>query len=240
MYLPLMYLSRMTYMPTPSSPFRYFLQGTTAKLSQLLAKRSATGVTELPAHESELASLRRAVALLRQELAACRQQMGTEASAPVTAGLGLPLSRDPSRLSSENAPPRLHESRCTDGTAAAGADAPPPVQGAAGAAIPGGEDAAGADGSPATGSQAGGGSAFAPISMVRSVSATLRTPHGYVDGAICVEFPRRQRVRTSSAPMPRSSSTVGMSRPLPGIPMSRSPTAPAATRGAAGAQKTEG
>jgi hypothetical protein len=39
--------------------------------------------------------------------------------------------------------------------------------------------------------------------------------------------------------MPRSSSTVGMSRPLAGIPMARSPTAPAATLAPADAQKME-
>jgi hypothetical protein len=220
----------------PPLPSGLPIQGTTAKLSQLLAKRSATGLPDLPAHESELASLRRAVAMLRQELAACRQQMGPGISIP--AGASVPIRPDLSRPSAENAPPRLHDPLRTE--TAAAAEAPPPAQAGAGSVIPAGEgacaDATSANSLPPT----GGSSAYPPIGMIRSVSATLRTPHGYVEGAICVEFPRRQRVRTSSSAMPRSSSTVGTSRPLPGIPLARSPTAPAATLQPGAAQKTDG
>lgn len=223
--------------PTPH--FRYFLpQGTTAKLSQLLAKRSATGATEIHAHESELASLRRAVAMLRQELAACKQPRATDGHAFLAAvGHGLPLRRDPSRSNLENAPHRLYKPRRTESGASASGDSPTAAAAGASSAVFGGEGGS-ADALPATSSDTAGGSDIAPFSMVRSVSTTLRTPHGYVEGAICVESPRRQRVRTSSG-MPRSSSTVGMSRPLAGIPMARSPTAPAATLAPADAQKME-
>jgi hypothetical protein len=199
-------------------------QRTTVKLKQMMAKRCANGAPE-PAHESELASLRRAVAMLQQELAA-RVPPGGRNAAPSAAAHGFPLKRDPSHASLQNATPRLQRPRHADPSAAAGADAAPPAPGGAGSVIPRGEGT-GAD-NPAGGSEvpAAEAGAAAPIGMVRSVSTTLRTPHGYVDGAICVESPRRQRVRTSSA-MPRSASTLGISRSLSGIVLARSPTAPA-------------
>lgn len=211
-------------------------QRTTVKLRQVLAKRGATGAPE-PAHESELASLRRAVAMLRQELAACVPTGGSTAG-PAAAALGVPMKRDPSHASIENAPPRLQRPRHAEASATAGTNVSLPAPGGAGSVIPGGEGA-GADAPTATGSEvpAADVGAAAPIGMVRSLSTTLRTPHGYVDGAICVESPRRQRVRTSSA-MPRSASTVSMSRSLSGIVLARSPTAPAAALDAIGVSKT--
>jgi hypothetical protein len=203
-------------------------QRTMAKLSQVLAKRGATGTSE-PAHESELVSLRRTVAMLRQELAAC-VPLGGSAPALAAAAHGFPLKRDPSHASLENAPPRLQRSRHTESLAAAVMDAAaPPAPCGADSMIPLGQGAGRADapGSRDFEAPAVDAGAAVPIGLVRSVSSTLRTPHGYVEGAISVEFPRRQRVRTSSA-MRRSASTICVSRSLSGIPLARSPTAPAA------------
>mmetsp|Transcript_14088 Transcript_14088/g.20039 ORF Transcript_14088/g.20039 Transcript_14088/m.20039 type:complete len:332 (+) Transcript_14088:54-1049(+) len=187
-------------------------QRTTVKLSQILAKRSTCHNRE-GAHESELASLRRAVTMLKQELAVYQQQ--AKAMAPAAALDGLGMKRDLTIANMENAAPRLQRPRHAEGLHSPAADL----------------SSSRASSTPSTSSDrqpTDGG--LAPIGMVRSVSTTLRTPHGYVEGAICVEAPRRQRVRTSSA-MPRSASSTNMSKSLSGIPLSRSPTAPAALEG---------
>jgi len=185
-------------------------QRATIKLSQVLSKRAASGAE--PAHESELSSLRRANAMLRQELASAQQQ--------VRAGAGLAaesLTRDAANANLENAQPRLQKPRNAD-EATTGTARPGPST----ACLPLSRNTSVADVSAPVAAEP---EVIPPaIGMVRSISTSLRTPHGYVHGAICVEAPRRQRLR-SSALMPRSQS-VGMPRSLSGIPLSRFPTAP--------------
>jgi len=198
-------------------------QRTTVKLSRLLAKRSASDAA--PAHEAELQSLRRAVANLRQQLeqrdslgerppakrpSDTDQHAAPAAPAAPESEASPPPQQEPTPMSvesqgagsasmgkrslsadlPENAAPRLQNVSAAGGAA----DVSPAADGAAGAGGVGGAGGAGSGGGGA------GGAAPPPsaVPMVRSVSMSMRTPHGYVEGAICIEAPRRQRVRTST------------------------------------------
>jgi len=206
-------------------------QRSTDKLSRLLAKRSASDVA--PAHEAELQSLRRAVANLRQQLEqrdslgerppAKRPSDTDEHAAPVA----------PAAPESQTSPPPQQEltpmsaesqgaGSTSMGKRSLSADLPENAE-------PRLQNVSAAGGAAAASSAADGAGAAPPpsaVPMVRSVSMSMRTPHGYVEGAICIEAPRRQRVRTSTV-MPRSNSSAPRSGKLPGVPLHKSPTAPA-------------